>query len=343
MPLLRYLILSIGAALAAQAVTISYSPPVGGVTKPAAADSDTLVSVILTRPPAWRGVASSSTNETISVATTPNWSINLFAGSELHYVRMLSGNLRGHYFIITGNTADTLILDSAGLNLGLIASGDVMEIVPFWTLGTLFPNSQAGIAYTSTTVPVLTKTQLLFFDATAVGINRPASSTYYHYNGAWRKVGQPSNISYDNMVIYPDTFFIQRNSTAATALAYTGRVQPSYLGTVLEASITQNDNFVAIAYPIDITLDQLGLTSNSFTPTTVPVLTKDQLLWFDPDGNGTNRPAVHTYYYYNGAWRRVGASSSIDYGSVVLKAGSGFIIRKAANGISAPFVFSTGL
>jgi uncharacterized protein (TIGR02597 family) len=330
-------------ATLARATATAYSPPSGGVTSTAAASTDTLVSVTLAQPAAWVGTASSGSSTDIVVNGSPAWSANQFASGTYYYVRMLSGALAGHYFSIVANGAFDLTVDNAGLNLGTINNLDAMEIVPYWTLGTLYPASQAGVAFTTTTVPVLTKTQLLFFDATATGINRPASATYYFYNGAWRKVGQSSSTSFNNTIIYPDAYFLQRNSTSSTALVYMGRVQPSALGTVLVAATSQNDNFVALSYPIDVTLNQTGIAPSSFTTTTVPVLTKDQLLWFDPAGTGINRPASATYYYYNGAWRKVGASSSVDFGSTVLKAGSGFIIRKTANGTSASWVFSTGI
>lgn len=330
-------------AIGASAAVTSYSPPEGGVTKTAAASTDTFVSVTLARPAAWVGTVGSSTSTTITATGTPNWSTGGFASGQMYYVRMLSGVLQGQYFVISGNTADTLTVDNAGMDLTTLTSSDSMEVVPFWTLGTLYPASQAGTAFTVTTSTLSKRTQLLFFDATSVGINRSASSIFYFYNNAWRKVGQPVTTSFDDTIIYPDAYFLQRNSTTATTLVYTGRVQPGVLGTIIEASTVPNDNFVALSFPVDVQLGQTGLQNSGFTASTSTLALKDQLLWFDPNGTGINRSASYIYYYYNNAWRRKGDAVTVDHGSDIIKAGSGFIIRKPGNGNTAPWTFSTGI
>ncbi|MDI1250699.1 MAG: TIGR02597 family protein [Lacunisphaera sp.] len=320
----------------------AYSPPVGGMTLPAAASTDTFVSVALATNAAWVGTVASVSGSDITVAGAPGWTANVFVTPGYHYARLLSGAQAGHYVSIISNSADTLSVDAAGLNLSTIAASDKIEIAPYWTLGTLYPASQADTAFTTTTNTFARKTQLLFFNDTAIGINRSAAATYYFYSGAWRKVGQATTVSYDNTIVYPDTFFIQRNVTFPTALIHLGRVQPGFLSTILTASTVQNDNYVALAFPMGVTLDGTGLAASGFTASTNTFSLKDQLLWFDPSGTGTNRSSTYTYFYYNGAWRRKGESVSVDFGPTVLATGSGFIIRKAANGITAPWTFSTG-
>lgn len=150
-------------------------------------------------------------------------------------------------------------------------------------------------------------------------------------------------LSFDDAVIYPDVYFMQRNKAAETHLVSTGRVQPSALGTILVGSTAQNDNIVALAHPIDATLNQSGLMVSGFTASTSVLSRKDELLWFNPASTGINNSASALYIHYNGAWRKVGANVTYDFGdSVTLKAGHGFIIRKAANGTTAPWVFATG-
>ncbi len=324
----------------ASAITTAYSPPVGGMTIPAAASTDSFVSVALANNAAWVGTVASVAGSDITVTGTPSWTANVYTASAYYYVRMLSGAQMGHYFSILANGAGDVTVDNAGLNLSVINAGDTMEIVPYWTLGTLYPASQAGVGFTASTSSY--QTELLVFDASATGINRSASAIFFFYSGHWRQIGKSLSTFYDNTIIYPDTYVIQRNTAAATALVYTGRVQPSYLGTILTATAaTQNDNFVALSYPVDVTLNGTGLATSAFTASVSGY--KDQLLWFDPAGTGINRSAAYIYYYYNGGWRRIGASTSTDFGSTVLKAGSGFVIRKAANGTTASWVFSTGI
>lgn len=325
------------------AVETAYSPPVGGMTLPAAASTDTFVSVALATNAAWVGTVASVSGSDITVSGAPGWMANAFVTPGYHYARLLSGAQAGHYVSIISNSADTLSVDAAGLNLSTIAATDKIEIAPYWTLGTLYPASQAGISFVASASPLSQQTLLLFFDATTTGINRSASAIYFFYNGAWRKSGSAITTSFNGTIIYPDIYFIHRNKAAATSLVYTGRVQPGSLTTILEAASTQNDNFVALAYPANVTLNQSGLASSGFTASVSPLSQADQLLWFDPNGTGTNRSASAIYFYYNGGWRKSGASVATDFGdTTLLTAGNGFIIRKKANGSTADWVFSTG-
>lgn len=340
-PLLALTLLA--AATASYATDTAYTTPVGGFTHTAAANSDTRISATLARDAVWTGTVGSSTGTTITVNGSPAWTAGAYTpGVNTYYVRMRSGSLRGQYFIVTGNTTEVLTVDPAGMALGSISMGDTLEIAPFWTLGTLFPSNQAGTAFTATTSLFSIQTQILTYDASTTGINRPPTGAYYFYNGAWRKVGSPSATSFDSTILFPDTFVIQRNKASATSLVYTGRVQGGYLGTVIDGATSANDNYVAVSLPIDVTLDQTGLQTSGFAATTSTFFIKDQVLWYDPADVGTNRPPSAAFYYFNGAWRKVGSSSSTDFGNTALKAGGGFIIRKAANGTSSTWSVATG-
>lgn len=330
----------VGGAGAAETAS---SEPVGAFVSTAAANTDTRISATLARPPAARGAVASVAGNVISVSGSPAWTANTFVATNTHYVRFLTGALRGQFLIVTANGSASLTVDSAGLTLTTLAVGDTFEVTPFWTLGTLFPPSLAGTAFTATSSAFLPQTQLLFFDGNGTGINRAANAIYFFFNGAWRKSGANIQLSYDHTLIYPDSFFIQRNKSAGTTLSYVGRVQPGALGTILEGATTQNDNFMSIAFPVDITLANSGLATSGFQVTTSTFQVKDQLLWFDPAGTGINRAADAIYFYFNGAWRKSGQPVTSDFGSTVLKAGTGFIVRKAANGTSATTTYLTGI
>jgi len=325
------------------ATQTAYATPLGSMSISAAANSDRLMSVPFARNAVWSGSVSSLSGNNITISGTPNWTSNAFASSAYHYVRMLSGAQKGQYFSILSNSADTLSVDPAGLNLGSISPGDTAEVAPYWTLGTLFPGTDAGISFVSSTSAMARQTEILLFDPNYVGINPSASSVYYHFNGAWRRVGTNLAISFDNTILYPDIYFIQRNKATATNLRTIGRVQPAALGTILVANSAQNDNSTALAYPRDVTLNGSGLINSGFSATVSPLNRQDQLLWYDPTLTGINNSASAIYIFYNGAWRKIGANLTLDFGnSVTLKAGYGYIIRKAANGTTAPWVFQTG-
>ena len=76
------------AATLASATDTAYSPPVGGMTMPAAATTDSFVSAALSRPAAWVGAAASVTGNDITVSGSPAWSTNIYAPGTYHYVRI---------------------------------------------------------------------------------------------------------------------------------------------------------------------------------------------------------------------------------------------------------------
>lgn len=326
----------------ALAADVAYSPPVGGFTSTAAANSDTFVSPTLARPAAWVGALASGSGNAISVSASA-WTDGQFApGGETYYVRLLSGALKGQFLVITGNTTSALTVDAAGFNLSAIVAGDTAEVVPFWTLGTLYPSSAAGTAFIASTSALARQTELLFFDANAAGVNRAPSAIYYYFNGAWRKTGSPVTTSFNNVLVYPDTYFVQRNKAASTSLVYVGRVQPGALGTVIQGAASQNDNFVSVSFPVDIELSQLNLVGNGFSSSPSALAITDRLLVFNPNQVGINRAPSAIYFYFNGAWRKSGSPVTTSFNTDVVRAGSGFIIRKAANASDSAWSYNTG-
>lgn len=330
------------AAVFADTVTSDIS---GYLKISAPATTDTPISPVFARDTIWRSTVSSVSGAIITVSGTPNWTTDSLApGANTYYVRLTSGALKGHFLTITNNATGSVTVDGAGLDLTSLVAGDTLEIAPYWTLGTLYPAGDAGTKFIASSSPLARQTELLLFDASSTGINRAPSASYFFYNNAWRKVGASISSSFDNTVIFPDSFFIQRNKAAATTVILTGRVMPTFVSTILEGVASkQNDNYMGLAYPVDITLTRSGLASSGFATSDSPLNITDRLLLFDPAQTGINRAPAATYYYYNSAWRKVGASVSTDYGSTVIPAGSGFIIRKATNGSSTTWQFDTQL
>jgi uncharacterized protein (TIGR02597 family) len=321
----------------------------GFIQLSAQASTDTHISPAFSRPCVWRDRITSITSNTFSIGGSPNWSANAFVPSvnqtDTYYVKILSGALNGLFFTITGNDATSVTIDNAGVDLSTLAPGDQIEIAPYWTLGTLYPASEAGTKFIASSSPLARQTEIMPYDASSTGINRTPSNGYFFYNGAWRKIGSNIAISFDNTVLYPDSYFLQRNKANATSPLFLGRVNTASISTILEgAPSTQNDNYTALSFPLDVTLNRSGLASSGFSSSPSPGSITDRLLLFDPSLTGYNIAPSATYYYYNNAWRKVGSSASIDFGnSVNLPAGGGFIIRKATGASSAIWQFNTQL
>lgn len=309
------------------------------------ASTDTPVAVPLARPNVWEGRVASVSTMVINVTGEPGWTSGAFApAADTYYVRFRSGALIGVVLTVNSNSTNGVTVAGNGLDLSSVTSGDSVEIAPYWTLGTLYPATEAGQKFTATTNMASLETELLFFDESAVGINRKPSFAYYFYNGAWRRTGSPENISFNNTLIYPDSYFIQRNKGTATTATINGRVLPGSVGAVLEGGIVPNDNHVALCHPMPVTLAQSGLVEGGFTPSPSAGKIADRLLLFDNTESGFNRAPSAVYYYYDGGWRRVGSPVANDYGgTVTIPVGSGFIVRKASSASSSVWEFNTQL
>ena len=330
------------AAVFADTVTSDIS---GYLKISAPATTDTPISPAFARDTIWRSTVSSISGSTITVSGTPNWTAGSLApGTDTYYARLTSGALKGNYFTITGNATGSVTVDAAGLDLSTVTAGDKLEIAPYWTLGTLYPTDDAGTKFITSGSTLDIQTELLFFDASTLGVNRAPSASYYFCQGHWRKFGASASTSFDNTIIYPDSYFVQRNKAASTTVVLTGRVLPSFVSTILESNASkQNDNYVALAYPVDVTLARAGLAS-SFKASNSALDIADTLLVFDSSGTGYNRAPSATYYYYNNGWRKFGSPVSTDFSnSAVIPAGTGFIVRKALNSPSATWQFDTQL
>lgn len=305
--------------------------------------SDTFVSIPLTRPPEYVGTMQSGSNNVITISGTPNLTSNQFvyaAGTQpkTYYVQLganssVTNPKEGSSYLVTANSANTLTLNLNGDDISNVPTGTQISVIPYWTLKTVFPNSDAGVSFTTSPSTKNRSTQILFPDFTGTGINLAPKVIYFHFNGAWRLAGADSTVDHGDDVLLTNSYFIIRNlNSPTTALTVTGNVLTgkSMVSLATQTSV-QQDNSVALVRPVDVTLNNLGLiSSGAFVASPSTKNRADQLLVFDNTVVGINKSAPLIYYYFNGAWRKAGApDSSVDYGTDVIPAGSGFVIRKA--------------
>jgi uncharacterized protein (TIGR02597 family) len=329
-------------SLFAGATSVSVATdPVGFVTVTTLSNSDTIFSTPLAQSEAFRGSVGSLTSTTVTAAGTPGFTPSAFvyaAGtqSNTYFLRFRTGAMAGSYFTITANTASTVTLDLAGNVLGA-APGDQFAIIPYWTLGTAFPASSAGTAFQTSTSIFSINTEILFPDQVSQGINLSSAATYFFLNGAWRQFGAPLNVSFNDTVMPPDSYVTIRNTAFTGSISVMGGVP----GTPQVAPVNsypgnQQDNFLALTFPVAVTLNNLGLVgSNASTspirPSTSVFNLVDQILVFDNTVPGINKSASATYFYLNNAWRKFGSPLTTDFGGDVLQPGSGLILRRGVD------------
>ena len=360
-----------------QAQTTVSTAPVGFNSVSTLGNSDTRFSVPLHRPAVYAGLVQSVSGTGGNIVTaqgTPGWTTGpdqfVYAQgtqSNTYYIEFTSGNKVGMTYTVADNSTNTLTLDLNGDALdgsngtGAVAAGDSFSVIPYWTLGTLFPSGQ-GVTAAANVTGSGSLTQILVISGNAEGINLAPNFTYYYYGGngtfaaGWRQIGGGFTTLFDDTVVSSDqTVVIRQNGVSATSvLTATGTVptnQRSYVIGTIQAN-AQQDNWIGIDVPIALTLAQSNLaTSGAFTgASNVTGTGGDELLVFDDTVAGYNKAPNSIYYYYGGngtfaaGWRKVGGGFTTLFDSTaVFQPGSGYIIRKQATSVPTSAVWSLPL
>ena len=291
------------------------------------ASTDVVFTVPFTQDAGSDYTVSTVTGSGVTVADT----LNVDAFADTYYVRFTSGNGEGLWSTIDSNSASEFVLADTGI-LSNVSSGDTFTVFPHETLGTAFPDGLEGISFEASPNLITRRTEILVPSTTSVGINKPASDIYYYFNSEWRKSGQSPVAVFNDTVLPPQTYFILRNRGAQTLKLVTlGVVQPVTIQRILPVESQKNDVPAGTGYPVPVTLADLNLGGTpAFQTTTLLISRKDELLVFDNTATGFNKPASAIYYYYNGAWRKSGASPATSFDDEVLDPASALLIRKAA-------------
>ncbi len=331
----------------ASAVTVA-TDPVGFANLSLTADADSNISIPFIRPPDFAGGVQSVTANTVTLTGSPGLTPNKYvyaAGSQPnHYYALIGGGgasnpKEGHTYLITGNTANTITVDTSVEPLTGVTQNTQVTVVPYWTLSTVFPAGDMNVSFTPTTSTTQMKTQIMIPNDSGTGIDLPPMATYYFSNNAdgttsnvgWRVVGDNVTDHGDDLLL-PDSYLKVRNQNGSPTRPLTtlGAVLTKKLSVPLriQASI-QQDNPVSVLRPIDITLNMTGLNAadGSFGA-------NDQLLLFKNGLVGFNNPP--SVYYRDPAqnfnWRLTGDANLLDHGNDLIPLGTGFIVRKAATG-----------
>jgi uncharacterized protein (TIGR02597 family) len=327
------------------AQTVS-TDPVGFYRITAPGNSDTVVSLPFKRASAFVGKVSSVAGNVVTVQGSPAWTTSpqqfvYAAGTQAntYYAFIKSGLREGAYFTITGNAANTVTLDLAGSNLTGVDDTTAIEIVPYWTLGTVFPGgSGAHISADENT----RQTDVLVPDVAANGINLPAAKTYFFTSGHWQQVGAGA-ASRDDDCLLPDSFLTIRHKIAtATVLNPAGDVVFTKIAIPLATTVAgRQDNYVALARPVAVSLDNSGLISSGAFATSPNNLARtDELLVFDNAAIKTNKSASAVYFHAGGMWRKVGSGNTNMGATNVFAPGTGVVIRKNSTPGGATAIWS---
>jgi uncharacterized protein (TIGR02597 family) len=319
--------------------------PVGFITTSCLANSDTYIGVPFTRPPEFTGNIASASGNVLTISGSPGWTVNQWTiGVTPHktYFALIgphatSNPNEGRTYKITANDPTTLTVTvPAGDTLANIQANTQVIIIPYWTLATVFPSSDAGVSFVVSPNPIARQTQILIPDYSGSGINLSATTTYFYSGTAWHTTADTAGDHGDDTFL-PYNYFILRNAGTGTTLTRLGGVLTKKQTIPLLTSTShKTDNFVSVTRPIDVSLNNMGLiTSGAFASSPNAIALTDQLFVFNNAVAGINKSAAATYFYSGGMWHTT-ADTSGDHGNDLIPAGSGIIIRKGTTGAGAP-------
>ena len=341
-PLIIGAFLALSVSLFGSTVTTT---PVGYITKTADASSDLKLGLPFKKAASLTAAVSSVSSGTITVAgVVPD------VTSDAHYVWFTSGDSVGNWYQVTASDSSTLtVSDDIEASLSV---GDTFEVIPFWTLNTLFPSGAGFIASSNVFSPsglVLTN------NVQAIGVNLAPESAYFYHDGGqipagWYQNGALGAGEKSDVVLTPESFITIRN------LSLTG-VEVTVAGTVPSVTVSNSivqydtgrqDNLVANPFPAGVKLSESCLVYNNpevgeeavLTGTMDPsvnVFAPDDLLLVYNSYTGTNPAPDKAFLYHDGSqipagWYQNGALGSGEQSSYEIPAGAAVVIRKAAGG-----------
>lgn len=318
-----------------------YSQIVGAIALNIPEGSDVVVSFPFKQSTLFAGAATSASDGagTITISTDSSLTANEFAtGSgdfpSSHYLAIESGSLEGRTFGIVSNDAGSITIDvtDAGVDAGDIAADDMFSVAEYWTLKTAFPS---GVASIDESEPGMRTVEFILPSSSSAAGSMNAEGVYYFSEGAWRQLGKPLSYVADDLALAPQSAFVIRNNGDQAIKSYFfGEVTEAPLAIPLAVAENEDlDSFVSIGRPLDVKIQDLGLQgSGVFVETTDSNDIQDKVLVYSLDETGKNKKPVGEYYYYNSAWRKVGADIGSDSGGDVVSPSMAIAVRKAKLG-----------
>ncbi len=254
----------------------------------------------------------------------------------------------GCFYTVTANGTNTLTVDLNGDDLSTVQPGTRVTLIPYWTMGTAFPASDAGRSFVASASDLASchhpsdppdgNLQLRHPQShrptfQAIWKSHPAVTARHYYfccGGVARRAARRQTVVCDDDLLYPDAHFIVRN-TATTALTF----RPP--GAVLMGRITvpvptswQEDSQsyfpVALPRPLAVDFNDSGLAASG----AVGDSNGESVAVFDPVATGYNQAPSASYFLSGGVWRKQGAPATQDFGLTPLAPGSGLILHKMA-------------
>jgi len=222
-----------------------------------------------------------------------------------YYALVTAGKLKGDYFTVQGNTSDSLLIDPEGLRIN---SRDItaVNLLPFWSLSSLFPPSQATISFIPTTDPSNIMTKVVISPPVTFGLQQPQNVGQSFYFSAaltnWVSTTNPSVPAGDE-VIQPGAYVYLQNTGSNNYPLHvflSGSVLTNQFNFYFTTSRTSSAiSYFSLPRNSSYPIGQIGFNDSNFTQSTgTSFFQRNDQLIID-DGNGG---VAAVYYRYKNQW-----------------------------------------
>ncbi len=311
---------------------------------------DTVITVPFIRKPVFSGVvgvlsSKSARNVTLSPAGGGGMAANAFTVSP-HYLRFRDGgSLAGAWFPIESNTTGGIVVRHNGLDFSAVQSGDPFDVVPHWTLGTIWPKgTQTAIHQSSGKLPPSRSTVVLLADVTSAGIRLAPNKIFFLTAEGWFQSKSLFPAS-DDVVVPPGQVLIVRhpaNSGSTEFISMNHVHSVAHQSSLRTNADAPQDNFVGLMRPIPVALSALDLDSEAFVDSISndPGDRNDELLVYDSYSGTSNREPDRSYLRVGGEWRLNDGSTYPASDDVLIPPSAGIVIRKATTAAGESVIWS---
>ena len=333
-PLKTLPLIGAAALFSLSTLTAVETDPVGYISKTVNANADLKLGVPFKRPATFSSAVDSVSSGTVTVSSTvPD------VTTSAHYLLVTSGPLLGSWYQVTGYSGTTLTVAEDLQTAGLVTS-NTFEIVPFWTLDSLFPSGGDIPASVDVFAPVAF---VITNDVTTNGINLAPATSYLYHSGeqgpaGWYENGNIGGGLQGDVILSPESYITIRNGTSSlVSVTMSGTVPTVTLANDIVQRLTgDQDNQIPNPFPASMTLANSDLVSDGVITPSVDVFAPgDLLLVFFAAPTSVNPAADKTFLYHSGeqgpaGWYENGNIGGGLQDTFELPLGGAFIVRKAS-------------
>ena len=341
-------------AILGSSTAFADSPVWGTYKVECPANSETYIGITTTRAPVFTGKVQSVQSGTTNIVAQgePNWSVNQFVyvvGSQTnhYYLKFTSGELEGAWYDIKSNSSSDVEIEIGSAELAKIAVDDTFQIIPHWTMATLFPNG-GGFARAESKRSSLNRTVL--WKKTKYGENgleypkgeNGAALAKYYYR-KYEKIDSWLDINGNdasNVVVEPNTYFKAVQPATITSTVCYSAVVPM-CATSFELFTLEDEAgkgaaqhiYISVPSAVDMKMSDLteALIDSGYFSTSKNSRRADIIYVYNNEKVGSSLPPDQTISYRKNDsvsyWEDVNHENGDNY---VLKAGSALKILKKA-------------